>query len=766
MQDGPSFVHRARLFPLPPLASVVRPSCCASARTRRRFRVHRTIAAVTNSCIAALNRLYHTPPVRPSPSPPSVSSRRQPDNESSIPFAAPSAGQLRVQCHLRERCAAFVLKARAWCQSAPACDIGPSALWDMMSSCCAQLDACSPVECVAPERALPLASHSPSLRLPSSSSFSSAATSVVPLIARRVALPDSRNIVPLSRVLSPEVAAAYTSGASSSLLRSPAEVFTLNFTHPLRRPRIGGSRREYVKLIIRLVQAGRVGFTVAPKAVNGVFTVGKDSDSDRLIIDAQPANRLFVDSPHVSLVDPSHLVQMQVPSGQTMYVGKSDLSNFYHHLGLPTWMQPYFALPELTQEELAACGLPLTASFPMCLTLPMGFSHAVYLAQCAHTHVLYSHCALHPRDSLLLLSSPNVSRERVVHGIVIDDLFLFSLSLPLAQRVFDAVLAAYRSAGFVVKESKVVRPTPVPVKVIGFDIDGTSSSISLPADSQLSLMRATHAALQAVTVSGTVLSHLLGRWTWVMLLRRPSLAVLQQAYRYVSVARGRPFTLWPSVRRELCMLLALLPLLHVQLDAPFFQRAIASDASELAAGVVAVPLTSTVHRSFWPLCSTRHHAVLQAQLGSVERRQMLTELSEAGDTDARRLMDASCTFDSFYSRVIAAPWRTIVSKAWLGSEHINALELRAALLALHWAVSSPSSLCRRVYLLLDSAVAFFSLWKGRSSSPSLLLILRKISALLLAGGLSLLPGSVPSAVNPADAPSRILAPPTVSPLAA
>src|SRR5680860_1772813 len=209
---------------------------------------------------------------------------------------------------------------------------------------------------------------------------------------------------------------------------------------------------------------------------------------------------------------------MQVPSGQTMYVGKSDLSNFYHHLGLPTWMQPYFALPELTQEELAACGLPLTASFPMCLTLPMGFSHAVYLAQCAHTHVLYSHCALHPRDSLLLLSSPNVSRERVVHGIVIDDLFLFSLSLPLAQRVFDAVLAAYRSAGFVVKESKVVRPTPVPVKVIGFDIDGTSSSISLPADSQLSLMRATHAALHAGTVSGTVLSHLLGRWTWVMLL--------------------------------------------------------------------------------------------------------------------------------------------------------------------------------------------------------------------------------------------------------
>jgi hypothetical protein len=65
-------------------------------------------------------------------------------------------------------------------------------------------------------------------------------------------------------------------------------------------------------------------------------------------------------------------------------------------------------------------------------------------------------------------------------------------------------------------------------------------------------------------------------------------------------------------------------------------------------------------------------------------------------------------------------------------------------------------LSRRVFLLLDSSVAFFSLWKGRSSSPALLLVLRKISALLLAGGLSLLPGWIPSAVNPADAPSRLL----------
>ena len=56
--------------------------------------------------------------------------------------------------------------------------------------------------------------------------------------------------------------------------------------------------------------------------------------------------------------------------------------------------------------------------------------------------------------------------------------------------------------------------------------------------------------------------------------------------RYCRVAQRRQFTLWPSVRRELSMLLSLLPLLEAHLHAPFFHRAIASDASELAAGVV------------------------------------------------------------------------------------------------------------------------------------------------------------------------------------
>ena len=747
--------HRARLYPLPILAAVARPPSLSSARARYRFKLQRTIAAVTNRCICTLNRLYNSPSFQP----PSSSSPDNPSFSCSCCFVFDfiSAQQHRALAHLRAQCTAFVLKARSWSfHHDHASDIHSSAL-DFIQSFSTAGGRFAPPPATPASRAEERELDSLNLSLPQRSSFSSAPTAVVPLIASRISLPTQLNIVPMHSILPQEIAALYVESASSALLRPPIEVLALDHLQPLRPARIAGSRHEYVQLVGRMLQQGMVSFTAAPKAVNGVFAVAKDAESDRLIIDAQPCNRLFIDSPHVSLPGPSHLVQLQVPRGASMFSAKTDLSNFYHHIGIEPWMQPYLALPPLTPAELTSIGASAAAAYPMCVTLSMGFSHAVYIANSGHQHVLYRSGAVHPRDSLLCLTSPLVTSERALHGIVVDDFFAFSRSRKLLHRIIQRALAAYTAAGFVVKQSKVVMPTSEPVKVIGFDIDGAESTISLPADSQLSLIQATLATLRAPTVTGTQLSHIVGRWTWLLMLRRCTLAVLQHVYLYSRAAQRRPFTLWPSARRELCMLLSLLPLLHARLDSPNFSRAIASDASELAGGVVVTPLTPALHSQLWPLCSSRHHAVKQSKLNAARKRSahpLASPQLHAAPLQPDLSASAAATFDSFYDVVGAASWRTIVSKPWVAYEHINALELRAALLAVHWVLSHPSSLNSRVYLLLDSTVSFFSLWKGRSSSPQLLLILRKISALLLAGGLSLLPGWVPSAVNPADAPSR------------
>jgi hypothetical protein len=86
-------------------------------------------------------------------------------------------------------------------------------------------------------------------QLLSTSSFSSEPTTVVPLIAQRVSLPDNLCPVPLARVLPPAVAAAYTPEASATLLRPRSLVAAMDLLDPPPPPRIAGARREYVELV-------------------------------------------------------------------------------------------------------------------------------------------------------------------------------------------------------------------------------------------------------------------------------------------------------------------------------------------------------------------------------------------------------------------------------------------------------------------------------------------------------------------------------------
>jgi hypothetical protein len=174
------------------------------------------------------------------------------------------------------------------------------------------------------------------------------------------------------------------------------------------------------------------------------------------------------------------------------------------------------------------------------------------------------------------------------------------------------------------------------------------------------------------------------------------------------------------------MLIGLLPLMGAQLSAPIHDRVVASDASEVAAGVVCTALTPELHGRMWSLCSTWARGSLQA----------IARCHPEAFADGV-LQTVAQSYSTFYSSVSAASWSTIVAKAWRETEHIIALELRSALLAIHWLLSCPSSHSSRVYLLVDFMMTFFSLWKGRSSSARLLPILRKVSAMLLVSGMSL-----------------------------
>lgn len=100
-------------------------------------------------------------------------------------------------------------------------------------------------------------------------------------------------------------------------------------------------------------------------------------------------------------------------------------------------------------------------------------------------------------------------------------------------------------------------------------------------------------------------------------------------------------------------------------------------------------------------------------------------------------------------------WRTVAGWQWTGNpEHINVLEMRAALTALRWRVEKNERLNSKFVHLVDSLVVLHSLSRGRSSSNKLRRTLLRANALILATNTQVLWAYVHTKENPADEPSR------------
>ena len=567
---------------------------------------------------------------------------------------------------------------------------------------------------------------------------------VLSIIADRVSLRDNLQHVAILSQLPGNVSACYS---TPDRLLLPAEVAAERIQAArLRRPRVLAGRSEYIKLVHRMLPLGMLQRTSTPHCVNSLFGAPKGDDS-RLILDARLDNCYFVDAPHVSLPSPSH--QLQATS--SFAVAKCDLSNFYHQLVMPEWIRPYFALPSLSAREqasLASCSdLPLSVRtalassdtsrlFPSCVTLPMGFSHSVFLAQSVHEHVLY-YSSLSPRDNLST-SSRHSSTERCMR-CTWTTLLLIGKSVARVQKQYDEALRAYETAQMPVKASKCTPGTVEPVTVLGVDICGKRGTLSISMERHSRLVRATAVLLSRPVVQARDLARVVGAWTWQLLLRRPALTALKHCYRFVNRYMDRPpRLLWPCVARELTVLTALSPLLAVDLRASWSVRLLATDASSYANGVVAAPLRRSMLRSLWPLTSAHLPSLLhQPQTAHIKQALALSALRQPALVSVSTpLCDANVA-----EHIRSTRWSTFVSSPWDREEHINTQELEALHLGLRWCASRPALMGARLPVLVDSSAAYNIARKGRSSTEQLLTIFRRCTAITLALGAYLAPMS-------------------------
>jgi hypothetical protein len=529
---------------------------------------------------------------------------------------------------------------------------------------------------------------------------SSVSPSVVPIVAHKVSLPEAAGTVDLLSMLPPSVATQYASADHIVLPQFRPQV------KRLRAPSVFAvSRHDYITLLRRMLDANMLWATTSPKAVNGLFGVPKPDGSIRVIVAAVPANRHFVEPPNPDLPTPSSLADLVPVSSSPFFISKSDQDNFYHRFRTPRWLWDYMALPPVSAEDLGIeshFGFG-TQVFPCCTTLPMGWNHAVYLAQTAHIHFITTKVGWSLSDRI---STSDNTLDRTRWDCYLDDVYQVGPDLLEQERRHADYRTLSAAHGLQTKESKDRAPSSDPVEVIGCEVDGRRHTVGVSPTRLASLCRETTAVLRAGLCSGELMSHLLGKWAWAMLVRRPALSIFGSVYRFARLAGSRCFSLWTAVVHELQCAVGVAPLLFVRLSSKVLPRCVAVDASSVGLGVVTARLPP-------------------------------------GDVCPHVLSPADFS------------WSTIVSTPWRESEHINSLELRAISTAVRWALKSPDSIASRLIVFSDSQVAVFSSNKGRSSSHLLLRRLRPLAACLLSSGLRLLLRWIPSEDNPADGPSRL-----------
>jgi len=99
-------------------------------------------------------------------------------------------------------------------------------------------------------------------------------------------------------------------------------------------------------------------------------------------------------------------------------------------------------------------------------------------------------------------------------------------------------------------------------------------------------------------------------------------------------------------------------------------------------------------------------------------------------------------------------WSHLFKVQWLHPTHINFLEMKMIFLTLLWKGRDPAKINKRWLHLEDSMVCVYILTKGRTSSRLLQPLAKKIGALQLFLGSTVMHGHVGSLENPTDAASR------------
>lgn len=94
---------------------------------------------------------------------------------------------------------------------------------------------------------------------------------------------------------------------------------------------------------------------------------------------------VFADPSKVDLPSPGRLVELYFPPGHTLYLGRSDMENYYHRLQMANWILEFFDLSatELdgVQKTVASYAESSNGLVELCVCWPTSKTKKYYIEQ-------------------------------------------------------------------------------------------------------------------------------------------------------------------------------------------------------------------------------------------------------------------------------------------------------------------------------------------------------------------------------------------------
>ena len=383
--------------------------------------------------------------------------------------------------------------------------------------------------------------------------------------------------------------------------------------------RVHCSRHELLKLAEKWDSKGacrifRLDQIVEDEAV-GVFSVPKDEQFDRLILNPQRVNaRLKSFSHYTKSLAPGCLFALiRLEADQVLRISADDLAEMYYTIKIPELRAKRnciglrFDASELSHLQCFNPQIHVGTCFVALNALAMGDSWAVEFAQQAHHNVL-KHVAGCMLDHQRVAYRKPFPRSSFLEWLSIDDhigvqvISKKHFKMGLRGRdteVFERATQAYAEVGLVQHPKKKKRGVQHGT-FLGAEVDGVQGLVSAPRDRIGTLMLCTLLVVKRGCCSPALLSSLLGCWIHVLMFRRPILSVLSHSFSEGSNRpRNEVFMLSRQSRNELAALALLGPMCISDMRVAVAPAIYCTDASPTGGGICVCPEDPHVVAELW-----------------------------------------------------------------------------------------------------------------------------------------------------------------------